>query len=118
MTLAGLALIAAGAPQLMKPYSSAAPTTRKIVVHARRFSFDPAEIDVKAGEKVHLELVSDDVTHSLLVKDLKIDETAKKGHPGETDFEATHAGDFEGRCGHFCGSGHGHMVFTVHVTGG
>lgn len=117
ITVAGLALMAAGAPQWMKPDSSA-PAARTIVVHARRFSFDPAEIVVRAGEKVHLELISDDVTHSLLVKDLQIDETAKKGHPGETDFEATHAGDFQGQCGHFCGSGHGRMVFTVRVTGG
>lgn len=117
LTLAGFALIAAGVPQLVKPDSSAAPA-RTIVVHARRYSFEPAEIAVRTGEKVHLELISDDVTHSLLVKDLQIDETAKKDHPGETEFEATHAGDFQGRCGHFCGSGHGRMVFTIHVTGG
>lgn len=117
MILAGLVLVAAGAPQLVKSDSHAAPA-RTIVVHARRYSFEPAEIAVRAGEKVRLQLISDDVAHSLLVKDLQIDETARKGSPGETEFQATRAGDFQGRCGRFCGSGHGRMVFTVHVTGG
>ena len=90
---------------------------RTIAVHARRFAFDPAEITVKSGETVHLELISDDVPHSLLVKELGINVAASKSHPGEADFTASHAGDFAGRCGRFCGSGHGRMSFTVHVGG-
>jgi cytochrome c oxidase subunit 2 len=91
--------------------------SRTIEVHAHRFAFEPAEITVKQGETVRLELVSDDVPHSLVVKELGIDETASKAHPGDVDFKATQAGDFAGRCGRFCGAGHGHMTFTVHVAG-
>jgi cytochrome c oxidase subunit 2 len=66
---------------------------------------------------VKLKLISDDVTHSLLIKDLGINQTVSKGKPAEITFTPKKAGDFHGECGHFCGSGHGRMKFTVHATG-
>lgn len=87
-----------------------------IEVHAKRFAFEPAEISVKSGETVHLHIVSDDVPHSLVVKDLGIDATTTKSHPADVDFTAKQPGDYAGRCGRFCGSGHGHMSFAIHVT--
>lgn len=95
---------------------SAQQPIRVIEVHAHRYAFEPSSITVKRGETVRLRLISDDVPHSLLVKGLGINEAASKSHPGEAVFTATRAGDFEGRCGRFCGSGHGHMRFTVHVS--
>lgn len=91
-------------------------STQTIEVHAKRFAFDPAEITVKSGEPVHLHIVSDDVTHSLVVKGLGIDATVSKTHPADVTFTAKQPGDFAGRCGHFCGSGHGRMTFAIHVT--
>lgn len=90
---------------------------RTIEVHVHRFAFEPSEITVKAGEKVRLDLISDDVPHSLVVRDLGINEAVSKSHPSEVVFTPTRAGDFQGRCGRFCGSGHGRMTFTIHVTG-
>lgn len=101
-------------PQMPSPLN-AEGTTRTIEVHARRFAFQPAEITVKAGETVKLELDSDDVPHDLVVRSLGIDQTIKKGHPAEVTFTASTPGDFHGECGRFCGSGHGAMLFTVHV---
>ena len=72
---------------------------RTIEIHARRFSFDPAEITVKKGETVTIHLISDDVPHSLLVKGLDINEQTSKGHPGDATFTAKEAGDFKGQCG-------------------
>lgn len=89
---------------------------RVIEVHARRFAFEPSSVTLHRGETVRLRLVSEDVPHSLLIKALGINEAASKSHPGETLFTAGQVGDFEGRCGRFCGSGHGQMHFTVHVT--
>jgi cytochrome c oxidase subunit 2 len=89
---------------------------RVVEVHAHRFAFEPSSITVHRGEAIQLRLVSDDVPHSLLIKALGINEAASKLHPGEIVFRANQAGDFEGRCGRFCGSGHGRMQFTVHVT--
>lgn len=91
--------------------------SRTIEIHAHRFAFVPAEIIVKKGETVRLKLISDDVPHSLLIKDLGINQTITKGKPAELTFTPQNAGDFHGQCGHFCGAGHGKMTFDVHVTG-
>ncbi len=90
--------------------------TRTIEIHAKRFAFSPAEITVRKGETVKLVLTSDDVTHSLVIPDLNVKEIMKKGQTTGVTITPTKAGDFKGKCGHFCGSGHGSMVFTVHVT--
>lgn len=88
-----------------------------VIVHAHRFAFEPSIITVHRGETIDLRLISDDVPHSLLIRELGINEAASKSHPGDTIFTVNRTGDFQGRCGRFCGSGHGHMHFTVHVTG-
>ena len=90
---------------------------RTIEIHAHRYAFTPSEITVKEGETVRLKLFSDDVPHSLLIKDLGIDQTITKSKPAEVTFTAKQAGDFHGQCGHFCGSGHGRMAIAVHVMG-
>ncbi|MGD0831280.1 MAG: cupredoxin domain-containing protein [Terracidiphilus sp.] len=87
-----------------------------IEIHARRFEFTPAEIRVKKGEPVTLSLISDDVTHSLLIEGLGVNRTIVKGHATLVTFTPDKVGDFPGRCGRFCGSGHGTMHFVVHVT--
>jgi cytochrome c oxidase subunit II len=116
--------------KLLRPYSAslmfaivmqiasasvAQEPTNKIEIHARRYSFTPAEIDLKKGETVKLRLTSDDVPHSLVVSALKINVQIVKGHPTEITVTPTSVGDFKGQCGRFCGAGHGSMVFTVHV---
>lgn len=95
----------------------AANGDRTIEIHAHRYQFSPSEITVKKGETVKLKLFSDDVTHSLLIKDLGINQTIAKGKPAEVTFTPQKTGDFQGKCGHFCGSGHGKMTIAVHVTG-
>ena len=87
-----------------------------IDVHARKYNFDPSEITLKKGEPVTLRLTSDDVTHSLRVPGLKINQEVSKDHPAEVTITPSSVGNFKGECGHFCGIGHGKMKFTVHVT--
>jgi len=96
--------------------SFAQSSPRRIEIHAQRFSFAPAEITVKKGDTVTLVLTSDDVPHSLLIKDLNVNGTMTKGHVTEVNFTPQTVGDFKGKCGRFCGSGHGSMVFVVHVV--
>jgi cytochrome c oxidase subunit 2 len=95
--------------------NSAHGTNRSIEIHARRFSFVPAEITITKGQTVTLDLTSDDVPHSLVIKALGINQSITKGHTSEVILSPTTVGDFRGQCGRFCGSGHGSMVFTVHV---
>jgi cytochrome c oxidase subunit II len=89
---------------------------RRIEIHARRFSFQPAEITLKRGETVTLILTSDDVPHSLLIEGLQLNSTMTKGHISEVTITPTTVGDFKGRCGRFCGAGHGSMTFVAHVV--
>ncbi len=88
---------------------------RVIEVHAHRYAFTPGEITVKKGQAVTLRLVSDDVPHSLVVQDLGISQTIARSHPVEVTITPNTPGDFRGKCGRFCGSGHGSMTFIVHV---
>jgi len=89
---------------------------RTIEIHAHRFAFSPSDITVKKGETVRLKLISDDVPHSLLIKDLGINQVVTRGKPVQVTFTPQQAGDFHGQCGHFCGAGHGKMAIAVHVT--
>lgn len=91
-------------------------TQHSIEIHARRYVFIPSEITVKKGESVSLSLISEDVPHSLLVEGLGINAAITKGHVAQVHFTAERAGDYPGRCGRFCGTGHGTMRFVVHVT--
>jgi len=96
--------------------ASAQEPVRTIEIHAKRFSFSPSEVTLKKGETVDLRLISEDVTHALSIKDLKINREVSKGHPVDVVITPQSAGEFHGQCGRFCGSGHGSMTFTLHVT--
>jgi cytochrome c oxidase subunit II len=101
---------------MLSGISIAEQPAKTITIHAKRFAFDPAEITVKKGEEVKLSLVSDDVPHSLVVKELNINAPIAKNKPTEISFTPEKTGDFKGVCGRFCGTGHGSMKFMVHVT--
>jgi cytochrome c oxidase subunit II len=99
------------------PAAPAGGEQRTIVIHAKRFAFSPAEITVAKGETVTLSLISDDAPHSLLIEGLGVNAAIVKSHPSQVQITPAKTGDFAGRCGKFCGSGHGQMQFVVHVTG-
>ncbi|HEY4047264.1 MAG TPA: cupredoxin domain-containing protein, partial [Acidobacteriaceae bacterium] len=91
-------------------------SVRTIEIHAKRFAFSPNDITLKKGEKVTLALTSTDVSHSLLIPELGVNSPIKKGHTTTVTITPDKSGTFEGRCGTFCGGGHGTMTFTVHVS--
>jgi cytochrome c oxidase subunit II len=93
-----------------------AQTPKTISISASRFSFAPNEITVKKGEQVTLVVQSTDVTHGLVIKDLGVRTEVKKGQSASVTFTPNTAGTFEGKCAHFCGSGHGSMKLIVHVV--
>jgi|HubBroStandDraft_1064217.scaffolds.fasta_scaffold390910_1 cytochrome c oxidase subunit 2 len=97
-----------------RSFAQSSPT--RIEIHAHRFSFTPAEITIDKGATVTLALTSDDVPHSLLIEGLHINATITKGHVTEVTLTPMTDGDFKGKCGRFCGSGHGSMLFMVHVV--
>jgi cytochrome c oxidase subunit 2 len=98
----------------------AAPRARQnprlVTITASRFAFEPNEITVKKGEEVTLVVQSSDVTHGLLIEDLGVRTEVKKGQASTVTFTPETVGTFEGKCAHFCGSGHGSMTLTVQVV--
>jgi cytochrome c oxidase subunit II len=86
-----------------------------IEIHAKRFSFTPAEITLVKGKTVTLALTADDTTHGLSVPDLNINATLNKGKTTRVEVTPSQTGTFNGQCNHFCGVGHGSMLFKVIV---
>ena len=97
-------------------FSPAPDTPRRIEVSVKRFAYTPAEITVKKGEPVTLVLTTEDVAHGLKFKELNLNAKFEKGKPAELAFTPDKVGDFVGHCSVFCGSGHGSMTLTLHVT--
>lgn len=93
---------------------AAAP--RRIVIVAKRFSYDPGEITLKKGEPVVLVLESVDVAHGLRFRDLNVNVTVKARGTAEVQFTPDRIGDFVAHCSVFCGSGHGSMALKLHVV--
>lgn len=89
---------------------------QKFQVTASKFQFEPNQITVKKGEPVTIVLTSNDVTHGLKIPDLHVEDTVKKGDSTEVTFTPDKTGTFQGKCAHFCGKGHGTMMFTVNVV--
>ena len=88
---------------------------RAIAIAAKRFEFVPSTITLKKGETVKLVVKSEDVTHGLFLRGLKIDTDLTPGQTQEITVPPQTAGTFTAICHHFCGSGHGGMKLTVVV---
>ena len=88
---------------------------RAIVITAKRFEFVPSTITLKKGETVKLVVTSEDVTHGLFIRPLKIDTDLTPGKTEELTVTPQSAGTFTAICHHFCGAGHGNMKLTVVV---
>lgn len=116
MRILKLALAVVACATLAAPCLTTGAEQRTIEIRAKRFAFSPSEITLKRGETVTLSLTSDDVSHSLLIPGLNVNAAIAKSHTAEVQVTPGTAGDFPGRCGTFCGSGHGTMRFQVHVT--
>jgi cytochrome c oxidase subunit II len=83
---------------------------RVIDITARRFAFEPAEIEARVGEHLRLVVRSADGVHGLEIKKLKIKkEVPRGGEPVTIDFTATTEGTFPILCSEYCGQGHTDM---------
>lgn len=93
-----------------------AQSPRVIQITASRFAFTPNEITVKKGEQVTLAVQSKDVNHGLEIEELGVRIDIKKDSPTDVKLNLASEGTFEGKCAHFCGTGHGSMTLIVHVV--
>jgi cytochrome c oxidase subunit II len=82
----------------------------EVQIVASKFMFEPATIQVSAGEQVRLVVRSKDGTHGFSIPKLKIDvRVPKTGEAVTVELTAPPEGRYEIACSEFCGSGHGQM---------
>ena len=91
---------------------------RVIEITARRFAFEPPEVEATVGERIQLVVRSADGVHGLEIKKLKIKkEVPRGGEPVTIDFTPTTEGTFPILCSEYCGNGHNDMRGTLIVRG-
>jgi cytochrome c oxidase subunit 2 len=91
----------------MKKEEVSAP--RVIKVLAKNWVFEPAEIRVKKGERVVLEITSVDVDHGLAIPAFNVNVKLAPNKMAKAEFTADKAGSYPFFCSVFCGSGHRDM---------
>ena len=96
-----------------------APEPKVFEVVARRFSFEPATIEVVEGDTVRLLVRSADGPHGVEIKAFKVKKAVPRAKPGDSpvtiEFVATAAGEYPILCSEYCGNGHKDMTGTLVV---
>jgi cytochrome c oxidase subunit II len=94
---------------VLRASPSHANSVHEVQVVAKQFAFEPAAIQVMAGEPVRLVIRSSDRGHGFAIRDLKIDVQIPRSGTVVVEFTAPRAGRYEITCSEFCGSGHRQM---------
>ena len=116
LMIALVAYAAAGVAVGTVVTGSGAPGNKVIKLTAKKFEYSPAEITVKKGEPVVLEVSSEDVKHGFTLPDFGIRTDIKPGSVNRISFTPDKAGRFSFACDVFCGAGHEDMSGTLIVT--
>jgi cytochrome c oxidase subunit II len=95
-------------------HAPAAPEV--ITIHAKRYTYVPNEVTVKAGVPVVLELVSDDREHGFDLPELGLEANVQPGKPAHVALTPQKPGRYDFHCDVFCGSGHEGMEGTLVVV--
>lgn len=95
--------------------AKAAP--REVQVIAKRFSFEPEQIEVTQGERIRLLVTSSDGVHGLQIKKFNVNKLIPRGgKPVTIEFTASAPGTFPILCSEECGEGHELMRGALVVT--
>jgi cytochrome c oxidase subunit II len=114
---AGTALLLGAAAMSHQQDPAAASAPRTIEVVAKRFSFEPARIEVTEGERVKLVIKSGDGVHGVEIKKFKVSKKIPRGgEPVTIEFVASAAGEFPILCSEYCGNGHEDMKGMLAVV--
>jgi cytochrome c oxidase subunit II len=113
-----LLLGAAAMSSQQDPIAASAPQgePRIINVVAKRFTFEPARVEVTEGERVRLVVSSGDGVHGVEIKKFKINKKVPRGGEVTIEFVAGAAGEFPILCSEYCGDGHEDMKGTLVVV--
>ena len=97
------------------PFALSAPQERHVRIEASQFQYTPSVISVNPGDRVTIDLTSNDVVHGLYVDDYGVGITADPGQTTRLTFVADKAGTFALRCFAPCGPLHPFMVGKLNV---
>ena len=112
--IGGLLLL--GLP-LVGAQAHATDSIRTVDVTLSRYAFSPERIEVRLGERVHLNVVSVDTAHGFQVKELGLNvPTDTRGKTVTVDLIARQAGTFLINCSEYCGHGHSRKKAWLIVT--
>ena len=113
-TLAGLALAVAGSLSYVAVHAASSP--RVIRISAKKFEYTPGEVTLKKGERVVIELTTEDVTMGFNLPDFNVRADIVPDKTTRVEFTPDKAGRFVFLCDIFCGSGHEEMQGSITVV--
>jgi len=123
---AGLVLVLGGLGGFLLAYvQQAPPQERNFTIIAHKYAYDPAVLHVNRGDRIHVHLVAEDVTHGFYLEGYDVEAKmrpendtfwARQPSQGgdykeveEISFVASHSGKFRYRCSITCGYMHPFM---------
>ena len=116
-TLIALLFLACGSYGGAPGSAAQTPEPRVVEVLAKRYAFDPSEIDAVQGEKLRIVVRSGDGMHGFEIKKFKVSkEIPRGGDPVIIEFTPNEAGRFPIACSLFCGDGHEDMKGALVVS--
>jgi plastocyanin len=110
LALLGLAIL-----RLPLPIPAAVPQQRLIRIQSSRYAFSPGEIHANTGDTLTIELVSNDVAHSLSLDGTDFSLSADPGQVAVGTFVAAKPGVYRFRCTIPCGNLHPFMLGILRV---
>ena len=99
--------LAALATQITRAQAQDEPTIIQLV--AKKFVFTPERIEVKAGQRLQLELTTLDFAHGFSLPDLKLRTDFVPGRTVKLALQFDKPGDYVFLCDNYCGDGHEDM---------
>ena len=87
-----------------------------LVIVARRFSFDPLEVEVPVGAKVNFIATSGDVQHGFLLEDSNVNFMLIPGQVSKLSATFDEVGEYNYICQEYCGLGHAVMFGIIRVV--
>jgi cytochrome c oxidase subunit II len=110
------ALAAAGVAALRAAFAQTEGEPRVIEMTARRFTYEPKEIALKAGERVVIAIRSLDFVHGMNLPDLGMRLDLVPGRVTRLNLNPKAPGVIDFVCDNFCGDGHEEMHGRFVVT--
>lgn len=89
--------------------SDSEASVKEFNIVAKKWSFEPAVIEINKGDLVKLNINSVDVVHGFAISEFGINENLSPEKTTTVEFTADKTGEFTFFCSVYCGSGHNDM---------